>query len=95
MGRILSFREIHQRLRPGISERASRAYFWRLVREGKFPAPLKLSAHRIGWREEDIDEFLASRPLVHYAPTPEADAGQERRQRSSRGRRRTPTASPR
>ena len=41
---------------------------WRLIREGKFPAPIKLGANRIGFFEDEIDAWLASRPRVTYAP---------------------------
>jgi predicted DNA-binding transcriptional regulator AlpA len=32
-----------------------------MVREGLFPPHIKLSANRIGWIEEDIDAWIASR----------------------------------
>ncbi|HWK32119.1 MAG TPA: AlpA family phage regulatory protein [Hyphomicrobium sp.] len=39
----------------------SRTTLWRLVRQGEFPAPLKLSANRIGYPEEAINRWLKSR----------------------------------
>jgi prophage regulatory protein len=39
----------------------SRTTLWRMVREGLFPPHIKLSANRIGWIEEDIDAWIASR----------------------------------
>lgn len=37
---------------------------WRLRRSGKFPKPIRLSGNRIGWSEEAILNWIASRPEV-------------------------------
>lgn len=34
---------------------------WRLVREGKFPSPIKLSEAVTAWRISDIEEWEKSR----------------------------------
>jgi prophage regulatory protein len=39
----------------------SRTTRWRLVRAEKFPKPVKLTEHAIGWRESAIEAWLASR----------------------------------
>jgi prophage regulatory protein len=39
----------------------SRTTRWRLIRDGKFPKPVKLTEHAIGWRESVIEAWLASR----------------------------------
>jgi prophage regulatory protein len=39
----------------------SRTTRWRLIKADKFPKPVKLTEHAIGWRESSIDEWLASR----------------------------------
>ena len=39
----------------------SRTTRWRLIRDGKFPKPVKLTEHAIGWRESAIEAWLASR----------------------------------
>lgn len=36
----------------------SRAHAYRLIRAGKFPAPVKISAARVGYRCGDIAVFL-------------------------------------
>ena len=36
----------------------------RLVKAGKFPAPIQLGAGRVGFLERDIDHWLATRPRV-------------------------------
>jgi prophage regulatory protein len=53
--RILRDEEV--RNRTGLS----RTTRWRLVRAGKFPKPVRLTEHAIGWRESAIEEWLASR----------------------------------
>ena len=37
---------------------------WRLVRAGKFPAPIKLSERVTCWRVEDVRAYLADHPQV-------------------------------
>lgn len=41
------------------------------VRRGEFPAPIKLGRRAIAWRIEDLEKFLASRPTVGTATSPE------------------------
>jgi hypothetical protein len=43
--------------RPGLIP-ISRASIWRLVKAGKFPAPIKLSDKITVWRVEDIREWM-------------------------------------
>ena len=55
----------------------SRIQLWRKARDAKddFPAPVRLSPTNkgaIGWHEDEISDWLASRPRVTYAPAPEA-----------------------
>ena len=44
----------------------SRVQLWRDVRAKRFPAPLELGANSVGWFEDEIDEWLASRPRRTY-----------------------------
>ncbi len=47
----------------------SRTTLWRQVRAGSFPAPMKLTdGGAVGWFEAQVEEWLASRPTVNYAP---------------------------
>lgn len=39
---------------------------WRDVRAGKFPAPIQLGPNSIGWYEDEIADWLASRPRRTY-----------------------------
>jgi len=64
----MAFRELHQRVRPDATERAARLYFWRLIRAGKFPAPVQLSDNRIAWEADEIEKHLGNLPRVKYAP---------------------------
>jgi len=34
---------------------------WRRVKDGTFPAPVKISVGAIAWRESDIEAWIASR----------------------------------
>ena len=36
----------------------SRATTYRLMHEGNFPRPIKLGRRAVGWRYEDIEEWL-------------------------------------
>ena len=42
----------------------SKVTLWRWRRAGNFPAPIRLGPNVIAWRRADVDEWLASRPLV-------------------------------
>lgn len=39
----------------------SSATFWRMIRDGRFPAPVRLSAGVTAWRLEDIEAWEAAR----------------------------------
>lgn len=49
--------------KPIVVERVglSGTTIWRLVRDKRFPAPIRLSTNAIGWRESDVEEWLRSR----------------------------------
>jgi predicted DNA-binding transcriptional regulator AlpA len=49
----------------------SRVQLWRDVRDNHFPPPISLGPNSVGWFEDAIDEWLASRPRRSYA-TPAA-----------------------
>lgn len=51
---------LHNIRSTAIKTSLSRSTIYRLVAEGKFPNPVKISARRIGWRESDLDEFIAN-----------------------------------
>ena len=53
--RFLSVTEV-DRVHP-----VSRSTRWRMVRAGTFPAPVKLSPGRIGWREVNVVEWRQTR----------------------------------
>jgi prophage regulatory protein len=40
----------------------SRTVIYRARSAGTFPAPVKLSARCVGWRESDVDVWIAARP---------------------------------
>jgi prophage regulatory protein len=68
----------------------SRVSVWRLVRAGQFPAPIELSANAIGWPENDIASWQASRPRRTYrAPAPEEIQPDQPREKARRPERKT------
>jgi prophage regulatory protein len=50
---------------PSVVQRTtvSRSHLYALMKAGKFPKPLRLGARAIGWRVEDIDAWIAARPI--------------------------------
>ena len=44
----------------------SRIQLWRDIKAGKFPPPLELGPNSVGWYEDEIDDWLASRPRRTY-----------------------------
>ena len=36
----------------------SRVHIYRLVKAGKFPAPIKVGQNRVGWVESEIDDWI-------------------------------------
>jgi len=60
---------------PVVEDRSgkSRVQIWRDVKAGKFPAPVQLGPNSVGWYEDEVDAWLASRPRRTYgAPSPAA-----------------------
>ena len=53
--RILRLREVQQQTR------LSKATIYRLLRSGAFPKPIRLGVRAVGWRTEEIDEWLDGR----------------------------------
>lgn len=49
--------------RPEVEARTGfkRSQLYKLMAEGSFPRPVKLSVRAIGWREADVDAWLRSR----------------------------------
>jgi len=40
----------------------SRTTLWRLERSGNFPPRVRLGANSVGWVEDEVHEWIASRP---------------------------------
>jgi len=51
-------REPDVRRRTGVS----RVTRWRWERKGIFPQRLRLGKNAIGWREDEVEEWIATRP---------------------------------
>ena len=41
----------------------SRSHLYALMKDGKFPKPIKLGARSVGWRVKDVEAWIAARPL--------------------------------
>ncbi len=40
----------------------SRSHLYDLMKKGKFPKPIKLGARSVGWRVDDVEAWIATRP---------------------------------
>lgn len=49
--------------RPQVQHRTglSRSTIYAMMKEGRFPRPIRLSARAVGWTETSINEWLESR----------------------------------
>lgn len=49
---------------PALAEKLGKpkSSIYYLIKHGQFPRPISLSARSVGWREEDIEAWLQSRP---------------------------------
>ncbi len=52
----------------------SRTTIWRKIRSGDFPAPIQLGKNSVGWPEHEVDAWVADRPRVTYAASPQPAA---------------------
>jgi predicted DNA-binding transcriptional regulator AlpA len=51
------------------ADSSTRTYIHRLVKRGDWPAPIQLTPNgRIFWRRSEVEEHIATRPRVKYAP---------------------------
>lgn len=51
---------------------------WRKMQTGEFPAAIELGSNGVGWFEDEIDAWLASRPRRNYrAPQRSAPQGKD------------------
>lgn len=67
--RIIRWPEVYNRTQR------SRTQTWRDIRNGKFPAPVELGPHAVGWFADEIDDWLANLPrALTSGPGPEPEA---------------------
>ena len=45
----------------------SRSSLYRAMSDGRFPRPVRLAARAVGWREIDIEDWIAHRPAADPA----------------------------
>ena len=58
IGRILRRQTVEER--TGLS----RSTLYQYMQDGVFPAPVRLGSRAVGWRESDIQAWIAERPQV-------------------------------
>ena len=51
-----------------------RSTLWRMRREGRFPAPIRIGRNRIGWRSSAFKRWLDERPELDVRPLQEKSA---------------------
>lgn len=61
MERIIRITEIQEIL--GVSS----SQLWRMEKEDRLPARVKISKRAVGWRKSDIEEWIANRPDAEIA----------------------------
>ena len=66
MGTTRILREADVFVRTGLS----RSTRWRLEKLGGFPKRVRLKGRAVGWRSDDIESWIANRPLVEAEGTP-------------------------
>lgn len=42
----------------------SRSQLWNLLKDGRFPARVRLAGRSMGWRQSDVQAWIASRETV-------------------------------
>jgi prophage regulatory protein len=47
----------------------SRASIYRLMREGKFPRPVRLGERAVAWTIDDLETWAENRPMASSRPT--------------------------
>lgn len=60
---MTSYRIIRRRELEGLIG-LGRSSIYAMMSEGRFPKPIKLGKRAVGWREADIKEWLAARPIA-------------------------------
>ena len=58
--KIIDSKELNERVPK------SRVQRWRDIKAGKFPAPIEIGPNKLGWYQDEVDAWLASRPRRTY-----------------------------
>jgi prophage regulatory protein len=48
----------------------SRSHVWRMVKDGRFPKPRRLSSRAVAWLESDVSAWIGDRPVFDAPPAP-------------------------
>jgi prophage regulatory protein len=58
--RILNSRQVTELLGVNV------VTLWRMCRDGRFPAPIKLSIRKNGWPSAEVYTWIANQPRANY-----------------------------
>jgi prophage regulatory protein len=47
-----------------------RSHVWRMVKDGYFPKPRRLSSRAVAWLESDVSAWIGDRPVFDAPPAP-------------------------
>jgi prophage regulatory protein len=53
----------------------SRSTNWRKIRDDKHPPPIEIGPNSVAWFEDEVDDWLASRPRRRYRATVDPASG--------------------
>ena len=74
---VLRIAEVSKRIGLG------RSTVWQMVKDGAFPSPLRLSERAVGWRANQLDEWLQRRSAAGPAKVPTDSIHKRSRRRPS------------
>jgi predicted DNA-binding transcriptional regulator AlpA len=60
--RLLSREELHLRLRPNLKSQSFLNWLWKATHRHGFPRPLLLAGRSVAWREDEVRDWVESRP---------------------------------
>jgi prophage regulatory protein len=80
IGRILRLRDlVTHKKRDGTIRTGKlglgRTQVYKMMAAGTFPKPIQLGLNSVGWKECDVNAWIAARPIANNAPVKRASRG--------------------
>ncbi len=69
IGRVLRLRDLIKKV--GLQK----TKIYSMIAAGTFPRPIQLGLNSVGWKERDIDAWIAARPIANNTPVKRASRG--------------------